>query len=232
VVSSVLDRKTQKLFWAVPVVLLSAWLETKLNVGFSEHLELSGAEYKHLALDVVAFFVIASVFVLIRRKAASSTKRDSSPNVTSSNRDKTVRIDGISNPELSQIMGNFLAAVDRADIGSLSTIYDANFTCTRVADDGGFVKLTREQMLSFLEQAVRAASNPSTKTGHAAVQTRETKIHHAELTDDMAYVLMTRVKDLGNGWEPMFYNLVWKKQDGDWRLLREFVHQKSSPQWS
>jgi hypothetical protein len=32
--------------------------------------------------------------------------------------------------------------------------------------------------------------------------------------------------------EPMFYSLVWKRQDGTWRLLREFVHQKSAPQWN
>ena len=60
----------------------------------------------------------------------------------------------------------------------------------------------------------------------------ETTIHHAELVGDTGLILMTRVKDLGNGWEPMFYNLLWKKQDGDWRLLREFVHQKSAPQWA
>jgi hypothetical protein len=52
------------------------------------------------------------------------------------------------------------------------------------------------------------------------------------LIGDTGLVLMTRVKDLGNGWEPMFYNLVWKRQNGQWRLLREFVHQKSAPRWS
>src|SRR5205085_12518563 len=28
-----------------------------------------------------------------------------------------------------------------------------------------------------------------------------------------------RLHHPGNGWEPMFYNLDWKKQDGSWRLL-------------
>ena len=27
----------------------------------------------------------------------------------------------------------------------------------------------------------------------------------------------------------MFYTLVWKRDGGDWRLLREYVHQKSIP---
>jgi hypothetical protein len=43
------------------------------------------------------------------------------------------------------------------------------------------------------------------------------------------FVLLTRIKNIGNGWEPMFYNLVWKKQGSNWRLFREFVHQRSIP---
>jgi hypothetical protein len=43
------------------------------------------------------------------------------------------------------------------------------------------------------------------------------------------FVLLTRIKDLGHGREPMFYTLVWKRHDGGWRLLREYVHQKSIP---
>jgi len=128
-------------------------------------------------------------------------------------------------------MGRFLASADSADTVSLAEIYDQNFSCVRIADDGGFVRLSREQMLTFLEQAVKDAVARPTGSGHAAVQTRETIIHHAELVGDTGFMLMTRVKDLGNGWEPMFYNLVWK-QDGQWRLLREFVHQKSIPRWS
>ena len=64
--------------------------------------------------------------------------------------------------------------------------------------------------------------------GHV-IPTKETTIHHAEVIGDTGYVLLTRVKDLGHGWEPMFYSLVWRKHDGEWRLLREFVHQKSIP---
>ena len=126
-------------------------------------------------------------------------------------------------------MGRFLASADSADTASLVEIYESNFTCVRVADDGGFVRLSREQMLAFLEQAVKDATARPNGIGHASVQTRETIIHHAELIGDTAQMLMIRVKDLGNGWEPMFYSLVWKKQGDDWRLWREFVHQCRLP---
>ena len=46
-----------------------------------------------------------------------------------------------------------------------------------------------------------------------------------------ALVLVTRVKDLGNGWEPLFYSLLWTRQDLTWRLSREFVHQRTVPNW-
>jgi hypothetical protein len=61
------------------------------------------------------------------------------------------------------------------------------------------------------------------------IPTKETVIHHAEVVGDPGFVLMTRVKDLGSGWEPMYYSLVWRKRDGKWELLREFVHQRSVP---
>ena len=141
-------------------------------------------------------------------------------------------MNAIADSEWRNAIGRFLASADLADTGALVEIYDQHFSCVRIADDGGFVRLSREQMLTFLEQAVKDAVARPTGSGHAAVQTRETVIHHAELVGDTGFMLMTRGKDLGNGWEPMFYNLVWKKQNGQWRLLREFVHQKSIPRWS
>ncbi len=230
-VAAIFQRKFSKLFWAVPAVLLSAWLETKLNPAFAGSLSSDGTAYRHMAIDVLAFSMIALVFVWLRlktaRKAGSGRQSGSSArNIGATN------MDVVANPELRNTMGRFLAAADSADTASLAEIYDRSFTCIRVADDGGFVRLSREQMLAFLEQAVRDATARPGGTGHAAVQTRETTIHHAELVGDTGLILMTRVKDLGNGWEPMFYNLLWKKQDGDWRLLREFVHQKSAPQWA
>jgi hypothetical protein len=227
--ASALERKTQRLFWLVPLVFLSAWLETNLNVAFAGTATMSGAMYKHFATDVVAFFALALVFVWIRRKTAVMKARPSGSASFASH--GALDAKSIANPELRQAMENLLASADKADVASMAAIYDKDFLCVRAADEGGLGRLTREQMQVFLDQAVKKAGR-GPASGHAAVQTRETTIHHAELIADTAYVLMTRVKDLGSGWEPMFYTLVWKKQVGGWRLLREFVHQKSTPKWS
>jgi len=229
--SSFFDNKQKRLLWFVPVVLLSAWLETNLNSGFASASTMDGAMYRHFATDVTAFAGLALVFVWARRKTAYS-KVGAVKSGSHANDATAIDAKIIPNPELRQAMGRFLASADRADIASLEIIYDNDFSCVRIADDGGQAHLNREQMLSFLDQAIKTASSQSTKTGHASVQTRETKIHHSELTGETAFILMTRVKDLGSGWEPMFYNLVWKKRDGNWRLLREFVHQKVAPQWN
>jgi hypothetical protein len=93
-----------------------------------------------------------------------------------------------------------------------------------VADEGGFARLSREQMLGFFNRP----GGPTKGAAHA-IPTKETTIHHAEAIGDTGFVLLTRIKDLGKGWEPMFYTLVWRKRDGQWRLLREYVHQKSIP---
>lgn len=127
---------------------------------------------------------------------------------------------------LRQAVGRFIESADKGDVAAITAAYDPEFTCVRVADEGGFARLSREQMLGIFG---RAAARGKGKAGGHAIPTKETTIHHTEAIGDTGFVLLTRVKDLGHGWEPMFYTLVWKRDGGEWRLLREYVHQKSIP---
>jgi ketosteroid isomerase-like protein len=129
---------------------------------------------------------------------------------------------------LRQAASRFVESADRGDVAAITAAYDPEFTCVRVADEGGFAKLSRDQMLGFFGKAVAQGKGKGGGGGHA-IPTKETTIHHAEAIGDTGFVLLTRVKDLGHGWEPMFYTLVWRKAGGEWRLLREYVHQKSIP---
>src|SRR5262245_29981964 len=119
-------------------------------------------------------------------------------------------------PGLRQTVERFIAAADKGDTQAVAALYDPAFTNVRVADDGGLVRLSREQVLQFLGRG-------------ANIPTKDTAVHHVEVSADYGFVLLTRSKNLGSGWEPMFYSLVWKKQGDQWRLLREFVHQRSLP---
>ena len=135
---------------------------------------------------------------------------------------------------LRDAVSRFLAAVDSGDVDSILAAYDSDFVCTRVADTGGFVRMSREDMVRFWERLDSRRIWPASADGGATttIQTRETVIHSAEVMGDMGYVLMTRMKNLGNGWEPMFYCLVWQRRySGQWFLLREFVHQRTVPRW-
>jgi ketosteroid isomerase-like protein len=127
-------------------------------------------------------------------------------------------------PELRQVVEEFVKAVDSGDIGAVRAAYSSEFLNVRVADDGGFVRLSSAQILGMLK-APEVGKGPSVQS----IPTKETTIQHAEVIGDMGFVLMIRVKNLGNGWEPMFYSLLWQKRAGKWELLREFVHQRSSP---
>jgi hypothetical protein len=120
--------------------------------------------------------------------------------------------------DLKYAVEHFIQAADRSDTAKVAGMYDSRFINCRVSDAGEFVRLDRNQLLSFMERA----AGPH-------FPTRSTTIHHVEVVGDTGFVLLTRIKDLGNGWEPMFYSLVWSRQDGDWRLLREYVHQRSLP---
>jgi len=120
--------------------------------------------------------------------------------------------------DLRKAVERFIAAADRGNVADVSAMYHPDFVNIRVADEGGVVRLTREQVLQFLA-----------RPGVGSLPTKETTVQHAEVADDQGLVFLVRVKDLGQGWEPMFYSLVWKKQGGDWRLWREFVHQRRLP---
>jgi len=128
---------------------------------------------------------------------------------------------------LRDAVEHFIEAADQGDIKTVADTYAPEFMCVRVADEGGFVQLTREQMLAFFRNAT--SSLPAGQPGAHSIPTQKTTIHYAEALGDTGFVLLTRIKNIGNGWEPMFYKRVGKMQGGDWRLLREFVHQKSIP---
>ena len=129
-------------------------------------------------------------------------------------------------PVLRRVVERFVEAVDKGDIATVAATYHPDFQNVRIADDGGFTRLSREQILAVLQPRVGNAA-----TGLSSVPTRDTVIHHAETIGDMGFVLMIRVKNLGSGWEPMYYSLVWQRQGEQWRLLREFVHQRTVPKW-
>ena len=131
---------------------------------------------------------------------------------------------------LRDVVEHFIEAADHGDVATVAATYAQEFMCVRVADEGGFVQLTREQMLAFWRNAT--SSPAASQLGAQSIPAQKTTIHYAEVLGDTGFVLLTRIKNIGNGWEPMFYNLVWKRQAGNWRLLREFVHQKSIPKQS
>ena len=128
---------------------------------------------------------------------------------------------------LQQVVEQFVQAVDRGDVKAVAATYSPEFLNVRVSDDGGFVQLSGAQILAMLKPS--SAAGGASAPVPASVPTKETVIHHAEVIGDMGYVLMTRVKNLGSGWEPMYYSLVWRKRDDKWELLREFVHQRTIP---
>jgi hypothetical protein len=123
--------------------------------------------------------------------------------------------------ELRRTVEQFIEAADHADADSVGSMYAPDFVNVRITDAGEIVRLDRGQLLSFFSRA-----------GGKHIPTKTTTIHQVEIVGDTGYVLLTRVKDLGNGWEPMFYSLVWKRRGEGWHLWREFVHQRALPNGS
>ncbi len=214
-------NKYARLIWLVPAVLLAAWLAAFFGGPYvsqvisSLHVPFS---LRATAANLFAYLALGLVLLLIRR---ASLKRKAAASSQNSQTPMTIPETG-----LRQAVESFLAAADSADTTRLAATYAPDFLCIRVADAGGFVQLTAEQMLSFLRSATSGKV-----VGHT-VPTKNSTIHHAEVLDDSAIVLVTRTKDLGKGWEPIFYTLLWKNHGTSWRLQREIVHQRSIPNWT
>jgi len=214
-------HKPTRLFWLVPSLLLAAWLESFFGASVVSQAISSISvlvSWRALATNLIAYLVLGLVFLLLRR-AALRRRATLAPS-------KSQAAEGVSGATLRQTVESFLAAADSADAERLAQTYASDFLCIRVADGGGFALLTAEEMLSFLCRAT------SGKVVNRAVPTKSSTIHHAEILGDSAIVLVTRTKDLGKGWEPIFYTLLWKNQNSAWHLQREIVHQKTAPNWA
>jgi hypothetical protein len=217
------SRKHARLVWLIPALLVAAWLASFFDTPIIAQifsLTTVVLSVRVVATSLLAYTFLGLVFLLLRRAASKRFAAEKKVIPTASH-------ESFSGSDLKETVESFLSAADTANINLLAAAYAPDFTCIRVADAGGFVQLTADQMLSFL----RRITSGQTVVGHA-VPTQSTKIHHTEILGDSAIVLLTRTKDLGNGWEPLFYTLLWKRDSGVWHLQREIVHQKSAPNWT
>ena len=215
-------QKYTRLFWLIPSVLVAAWLESFFGASSAALAGVAATPFPVISradvTNVIAYAVLGLLFLWISRTVMKRKARTHAANAGSSQI-------SIADADLRQTLDRFLGAADAVDLDAIAAIYMPDFLCVRVADEGGFAHLTREQMLSFLKQATSGEAK-----GHS-VPVKDSVIHHAEILGNTALVLVTRIKDLGNGWEPLFYSLLWTRQDLTWRLSREFVHQRTVPNW-
>jgi len=216
-------KKFARLLYLVPAFLIAAWLASYFNSGVvAQVISLTAVvlSVRGIATNLLAYLVFGLVFLLLRREAIKRAAAKSS--ASNSSQDESTSGSG-----LRKTVESFLSAADTANVDGLASTYAPDFKCIRVADAGGFVELTANQMLSFMRRAISGKAN----IGHS-VPTSKTTIHHTEIFGDSAIVLLTRMKDLGNGYEPLFYTLLWQRTNSAWRLQREIVHQKSAPNWA
>ncbi len=129
---------------------------------------------------------------------------------------------------LKQTVISFMAKTDSDKYAEIIPYYDTNFLSIRVVDAGQFIKMDYKQMVYFWKMQSDKQAERNTLHRQAIV-TQKTTIHYIEILGDTGYVLLTRIKDLGSGFEPMFYNLIWTRKNNKWYLLREIVHQRTMP---
>ena len=129
---------------------------------------------------------------------------------------------------LKATLRSFIAKSDSGIYADLIPYYDSGFISIRVVDEGQFIKMDYKQMVGFWQTQI---NNQQAKSSfnHRSITNGQTTIHYMEILGDTAYIILTRIKDLGKGPEPMFYNLIWINKNNKWYLFREIVHQRTMP---
>ena len=210
--------------WLLPILVACAaleaafvthrvWLDQNNGIALGDVVRRSG-------LDLLIWPAIGLAFYNFRRLLAKRTTLkppSAHPNPAGEPANATPQ-------SLEGAINRFIAAADAGEVAVIAATYSADFTCVRVADNGGFARLSGEQMLAFWGSPTK----PGTGQKHS-LPTRSTAIHHAEIMGDTGLALLTRVKDFGQGWEPVFYTLLWQLESDRWRLVRELVHQRTVP---
>jgi hypothetical protein len=72
-------------------------------------------------------------------------------------------------PELQRVVEQFVKAVDNGDVAAVPGAYSQEFLNVRVADDGGFARLSHAQILTLLKPPVAGGAS-----GVQSVPTKET----------------------------------------------------------
>lgn len=208
--------------WLLPVFLACAgleaafvthrlWLDYDNGVALSEIARRSG-------LDLLVWPAIGLTCYNFRRLLAK--RAPAKPR--SSSQPSRHEIASATTSSLEAAIDRFIAAADGCETAVIAATYAPDFTCVRVADDGGFARLSGEQMLAFWDKTTAVDRKH-------ALPTRTTTIHHLEIMGNTGLALLTRIKDFGHGWEPVFYTLLWRLEPARWQLVRELVHQRNVP---
>jgi hypothetical protein len=163
---------------------------------------------KLTVLIICSLFFIASVYCQQQENLKKGTVADSN--------------------SLKQALNDYMMKVDGGKYLETIPFYDSSFLSIRVVDAGQFIKMNYAQMGSFWKMQA-GKQREQNVFDHDAILTQKTTIHYLEVLGNTGYVILTRIKDLGNGPEPMFYDLVWTTKNDRWYLLREIVHQRTLP---
>lgn len=129
--------------------------------------------------------------------------------------------------DLKEVVEQYVKAAGEGDHETLAATYSPDFSHVWVADDGGQAELTGEQILFILKATAKTwRPRPARETKIHRAEIHRASNHAGELACEWGEVLVTRLRDLGAGWEPEFLTQIWRKMAGKWLLSREFVHRR------
>ena len=117
--------------------------------------------------------------------------------------------------ELIALTKNFIACATRYEVDALDRLYSDDLVIFRLDDRGETMTLDKAaNMAIFAERRATRAPPLDDATGFL----------HASRGGDLGMVVVKRRMLLADRPEELFFTLVWRKEDGEWRVVRESVY--------
>lgn len=119
--------------------------------------------------------------------------------------------------EIKDLTQNLIDNGTKYDLNFLNNIYDENLK---------FIRIDKENKIQVLNKADNMAFFKSLRDSNAEPLNNYAEFHYADNDGENGFIVLTRkMKQLETEQEFLF-NIYWKKQNGNWKIVREVVYVK------
>ncbi|MDO4229914.1 MAG: hypothetical protein Q4C98_08870 [Capnocytophaga sp.] len=121
------------------------------------------------------------------------------------------------NEEIIQLTQELIHRGTQFDLDFLENIYDENLIFIFVDSQNQIKTLNKEDNMNFFRNL---------KGKNAEPLNTYAEFHYADSDGENGFVILSRKMQLSENEQDFLFNIYWKKQENQWKIVREVVYIK------